>query len=58
MLNSMRRRLLSHTHLNSICAMRHPLGTRHRRSLLQHSIDLLQRKTLGFWDKEVGVNQT
>jgi hypothetical protein len=58
MLNSMRRSLLSQPHLMSISAMWHPLGTRPRRSLFQHSIDLFQRKTLGLRDKEVRINQT
>jgi len=50
-------RLISHSHLRSISAVRHPLGTSHRRGLLQHSVDLLEGKTLGFWDQEIGVDE-
>lgn len=50
-------RLISHSHLSSISAVRNPLGTSHRGSLLQHSIDLLEGKALSFRDQKVGVNE-
>ena len=58
MLNAMRHRLLSHAHLSRIRAMWHPICTRHRGSLLQHPINLFQRKTLGLRDQEVCIDQT
>jgi hypothetical protein len=50
-------RLISHSHLRSISAVRHPLSTRHWSSLLQHSVDLLKSKTLGLWDQEIRVDE-
>ena len=37
--------------------MRHPLGRCTRRSLLQHAINLLEGKTLGLGDEEVGEGE-
>ena len=37
--------------------VRHPFGGGTGGSLLHHLVHLLQRKPLGLWDEEVGVNE-
>ena len=49
--------LLIDTHLGSKCLVRPPLGRGARCGFLHHLVDLLQSKTLGFGDEEVGVNE-
>lgn len=56
MLNAIRL-LLRHAHFRSKGGVRHPFGRRHRRRLFQHTIDLLESETLGFWDEEVCVDE-
>jgi len=50
-------RLLGHTHLRGEGAVWHPFSTSHWSGLLQHSVDLLQGKTLGLRDEEVCVEE-
>ena len=38
--------------------MRHPIGGLAGRGLLEHDVDLLERKSLRFGDKEVGEDHT
>lgn len=47
---------MSPTHLRSEGSVRSPLGRCTRCALLQHLVDLLKSKTLGFGDEEVGVD--
>ena len=57
MLNVLHSRLLSHAHLFGIGARGHPLGRLARGRLLEHAVDLLESKTLGLRDEEVGVDE-
>lgn len=38
--------------------VRYPLGGGSWGRLLHHAVDLLERETLGLWDKEVGVDES
>lgn len=49
--------LLRKTQLSSECCVRDPATGVPRCSLLQHLIHLLEGKTLGFWDEEIGVDE-
>ncbi len=49
--------LLRHTHLSRVCAVWHPFRRCSWSALLQHAINLLESKTLGFGDEEVCVDK-
>lgn len=57
MLHNPRSSLPRHTHLSRIRAVGHPLRARHRRRLLQHSVDLFEGETLGFGNQDDGVDE-
>ena len=50
--------LLHEIHIGGKGRVRHPFTRRTWCRFLQHSVDLLQRKTLHLRDKEVGKGQT
>jgi hypothetical protein len=49
--------LLGETHISSEGAVWDPLGGVAWVGLFEHAVDLLQGKTLGLWDQEVGVDE-
>jgi len=49
--------LLSETHISREGGVGSPLGGCAGSALLEHAVDLLERKTLGLWDEEVGIDE-
>src|SRR6266536_602383 len=54
MLPMNRNPLLNETHLRSKSRVRNPFTRMTWANFFQHAVDLLERETFGFWDKEVG----
>lgn len=50
--------LVGHSHLVCEGAVWNPFGGLARSGLFQHLVDLLEGKTLGFWDEEVGEEES